>query len=103
MAELLLLANPSAVYVHTPGVSLSVTFDSIGELKSWLDLAGLNDPEMLTGEHDGTTDDGRAYRSMNAYPTWHGWEFYANATDYTDNTAQLDTATIEQLTALTAA
>lgn len=103
MAELLLLANPSTIRVHTPDVSLSVTFDSIAELQSWLHLAGLHDPDMLTGEHEGTTDDGRPYRSMNAYPTWHGWEFYAHAADYTDTTPQLDPATADRLAALAVA
>lgn len=103
MAELLLLASPATIRVHTPDVSLSVTFDSIAELESWLHLAGLNDPDMLTGEHEGTTDDGRAYRSMNAYPTWHGWEFYARATDYTDTPTPLDPATADKLAALAVA
>ncbi|MEU7934312.1 hypothetical protein [Micromonospora echinofusca] len=100
MAELLLLSNPAAIRVHSTGVSLAVDFDSIAELKSWLHLAGLNDPDMLTGEHQGTTDDGRPYRQMNAYPTWHGWTFYATATDYTDGGANLDAQTADELAAL---
>lgn len=100
MAELLLLASPATIRVHTPDVSLSVTFDSIAELKSWLHLAGLNDPDMLTSKHQGTSDDGRPYRSMNAFPTWHGWEFYAHAIDYTDGGAHLDAQTADQLAAL---
>ncbi|WP_431974045.1 hypothetical protein [Micromonospora haikouensis] len=102
MAELILLTNPTAIRVHTPGVSLAVDFDSIAALKSWLHLAGLNDPDMLTGEHTGTTDDGRPYRQMTAYPTWHGWEFYALATDYTDTPA-LDASTADRLAALAVA
>ncbi|MDM4721357.1 hypothetical protein QTQ03_17755 [Micromonospora sp. WMMA1363] len=102
MAELILLANPTGIAVHTPNVSLSVKFDSIAELKSWLHLAGLNDPDMLIGEHQGTADDGRSYRSMNAYPTWHGWEFYATATEYPD-AEPLDTDTADRLTALAVA
>ncbi|MEU1751985.1 hypothetical protein ABZ436_04910 [Micromonospora matsumotoense] len=100
MAELILLADPTFIRAHTPGVSLSVTFDSIADLKSWLHLAGLNDPDMLTGEHDGTADDGRPYRSMNAYPTWHGWEFYASAREYTDTPGRLDPSTADRLAAL---
>ncbi|WP_433233519.1 hypothetical protein ACQP2H_11480 [Micromonospora sp. CA-248260] len=103
MAELILLADPTDIRVHTPGVSLSVTFDSIAALKSWLHLAGLNDPDMLTGEHDGTTTDGRPYRQMNAYPTWHGWEFYATATEYTDPVEPLDSSTADRLAALAVA
>ncbi|MBO4159301.1 hypothetical protein [Micromonospora antibiotica] len=103
MAELILLADPTFIRVHTPGVSLSVTFDSIADLKSWLHLAGLNDPDMLTGEHDGTADDGRPYRSMNAYPTWHGWEFYASAREYTDTAGPLDPSTADRLAALAVA
>lgn len=103
MAELLLLASPTTIRVHTPDVSLSVAFDSIAELKSWLHLAGLNDPDMLTGEHEGTTNDGRPYRSMNAYPTWRGWEFYASAREFTDSGGDLDAQTADGLAALVVA
>ncbi|MEU1756979.1 hypothetical protein ABZ436_30595 [Micromonospora matsumotoense] len=103
MAELILLADPTDIRVHTSGESLSVTFDSIAALKSWLESAGLNDPDMLTAEHTDTTDDGRAYRRMTAYPTWHGWEFYASATDYTDPAPPLDASTADRLAALAVA
>ncbi|EEP74270.1 hypothetical protein MCAG_04597 [Micromonospora sp. ATCC 39149] len=102
MAELILLANPTEIRFRSDGTSVAVDFDSIADLKSWLHLAGLNDPDMLTGEHDGTTDDGRPYRQMNAYPTWHGWEFYASATEYTDAPA-LDASTADRLAALAVA
>ncbi|TDB81505.1 hypothetical protein [Micromonospora sp. KC721] len=103
MAELILLANPTAITVQSDGISLAVDFDSIAELKSWLHLAGLNDPDMLIGEHQGTANDGRPYRSLNAYPTWHGWEIYAHAIEYTDNGAPLDPTTADQLAALAVA
>ncbi|MBO4207944.1 hypothetical protein [Micromonospora echinofusca] len=100
MAELLLLANPNMIRTHGDGMSLSVDFDSIADLRSWLRLAGLDSPDLLTGERNGTTDDGRPYRRMNAYPTWHGWEIYASAKDYTD-ASPLDPTTTDRLTALT--
>ncbi|MFE9183900.1 hypothetical protein ACFYMB_11255 [Micromonospora haikouensis] len=103
MAELILLANPTTIYTRGDGVSLSVEFDSIAELRSWLHLAGLNTPELLIGEHIGTRADGRPYRALNAYPTWHGWEFYAHATEYTDTAGQLDPSTAERLAALAVA
>ncbi|MFG1844079.1 hypothetical protein [Micromonospora carbonacea] len=103
MAELILLAEPTEIRFRSDGVSLAVEFDSIAGLKSWLHLAGLNDPDMLTGEHDATTADGRPYRQMNAYPTWHGWKVYAHATDYTDTTPQLDPSTADRLAALAVA
>jgi hypothetical protein len=103
MAELLLLADPTGIQVRPDGVSLYVTFDSIGALRSWLSLTGLDGPDLLTGEHEGTRDDGRPYRSMHAYPTWHGWEIYAHASEYTDTTPQLDPATADKLAALAVA
>ncbi|MDM4720133.1 hypothetical protein QTQ03_26570 [Micromonospora sp. WMMA1363] len=102
MAELILLANPTGIAVHSDGTSLTVDFDSIADLTSWLHLAGLTDPDLLTAEHEGTSSDGRPYRSQVAYPTWHGWEFYAHAREYTD-TAPLDPATADRLTALAVA
>ncbi|MEO3781551.1 hypothetical protein ABGB16_33195 [Micromonospora sp. B11E3] len=101
MAELLLLANPAEIR-DRDGVSLSVDFDSIAELRSWLDLAGLNSPDLLISEHDSTTEDGRPFRALNAFPTWHGWEIYARAVDYTD-AAPLDATTADQLAALAVA
>lgn len=100
LAELLLLADPSDIRTRGDGVSIAIKFDRVAELKSWLEQTGLNDPDLLTGEHDGTTDDGRPYRSMNAYPTWHGWKIYAGATEYTDAPAPLDPSTADQLAAL---
>ncbi|MEJ3745184.1 hypothetical protein WEI85_18040 [Actinomycetes bacterium KLBMP 9797] len=102
MAELLLLADPSAISVRPDGVSLHVDFDSIAELRSWLDLAGLNTPDLLISEdRDRTTKDGRPYRSLHAYPTWHGWEIYAAAIEYPE-APPLDPETTEQLAALAA-
>lgn len=103
MAELLLLADPTAVRVRLDGESLSIDFDRIAELQSWLHLAGLNSPDLLTGKYEDTDDEGRAFRSMNAYPTWHGWKVYANAIEYTDAGKALDPGTADQLAALAAA
>ncbi|MFB9851060.1 hypothetical protein ACFFMR_11775 [Micromonospora andamanensis] len=102
MAELLLLADPKHIHTHGDGVSLAFDFDRIAELRSWLHLAGLNDPDMLTAERTGTTDDGRPYESMHAYPTWHGWEIYAYAKEYTTG-PDLDPATVDRLSALAVA
>ncbi|MEV6800163.1 hypothetical protein AB0M91_17705 [Micromonospora rifamycinica] len=103
MAELVLLADPTEIRFLSDGTSLAVEFASIADLKSWLRLAGLNDPDMLTAEYDNTTTDGRAYRQMNAYPTWHGWKVYAYATEYTDTTGPLDSSTADRLAALAVA
>ncbi|SCL64944.1 hypothetical protein GA0070604_5324 [Micromonospora eburnea] len=104
MAELLLLANPTAIRVRSDGTSLDVNFDSIAELRSWLHLAGLDGPDVLFGkEHQGADSDGRPYRAVNAYPTWHGWKIYAHATEYTDRGAHLDASTTDRLAALAVA
>lgn len=103
MAELLLLANPAGIHAREDGVSLSVDFDTIAELRSWLDVSGLNTPDLLTGEREGTYRDGRPYRAMNAYPTWHGWEIYANATETANTAPPLDPQTADQLAALAVA
>ncbi|MEU5944145.1 hypothetical protein ABZ793_01115 [Micromonospora sp. NPDC047465] len=103
MAELLLLSNPTDIRTRGDGISLDINFDSIAELRSWLDLAGLNSPDLLSAEHAGTDNDGRPYRAMNAYPTWHGWEIYAHAIEYTHGGAHLDAQTAEQLAALAVA
>ncbi len=100
MAALLLLANPSHIYVHTEGVALSVKFDSVADLKSWLNLAGLLEPDLLMSERQGTSDDGRPYLAVHAYPQWHGWEFYASAREFTDGRGDLDTQTAGGLAAL---
>ncbi|MEV7229690.1 hypothetical protein AB0M79_22085 [Polymorphospora sp. NPDC051019] len=101
-AELLLLANPTSMRVFSDGKHLSIDFDSIADLKSWLFLAGLNSDDLLSGEHSHTDDDGRPYRRMNAYPTWHGWEIYASARDYTDP-GPLGTDTVDKLAAVAGA
>ncbi|MEV0727706.1 hypothetical protein [Polymorphospora sp. NPDC050346] len=101
-AELLLLANPTRMQVFSDGKHLSIDFESIADLKSWLFLAGLDSDDLLSGERSHTDDDGRPYRSMTAYPTWHGWEIYASARDYTDP-GPLDTDTTDKLTALAVA
>lgn len=103
MAELLLLASPTAIRTRGDGISLDVDFDSIAELRSWLHLAGLNSPDLLTGEHKGTDSDGRPYRALNAYPTWHGWEVYAHAIEHTDSAGHLDPSTVDRLAALAVA
>ncbi|MEV6694183.1 hypothetical protein AB0M35_22190 [Micromonospora sp. NPDC051196] len=102
MAEILLLADPAEIRTHTDGVALAVSFDRIAELRSWLHLAGLNTPDTLTAEHTGTTDDGRPWQVMYAYPTLHGWEIYAHAKEYTTG-PDLDPTTIDRLTALAVA
>jgi hypothetical protein len=102
MAELLLLADPTAIRTRPDGESLAVDFDTIAELRSWLHLAGLNHPDLLTGQHDGTDDDGRAYRAMNAYPDLHGWHIYAHAIEYPDAVKALEPAVADQLAALAA-
>lgn len=102
LAELLLLADPTSIQTHSDGMSLSINFDSIAELRSWLESAGLNSPDLLTSERTRTDDDGRPYRSMYAYPTWYGWEIYAHAREYTTG-PDLDPTTVEQLAALAVA
>jgi hypothetical protein len=103
MAELLLMANPAGVRASEDEGSLSIDFDTIAELRSWLDASGLNAPDLLTGEREGTLPDGRPYRAMNAYPTWHGWEIFANAVEMTEPATPLDPQTADQLTALAVA
>ncbi|MEV6693191.1 hypothetical protein AB0M35_17140 [Micromonospora sp. NPDC051196] len=104
MAELILLANPTGIRVRGDGTSLDIDFDSIAELRAWLHLAGLDIPDVLISkEYEGTNAEGRPYRSLNAYPTWHGWEIFAHAVEYTDNGATLDTSTADQLAALAVA
>jgi hypothetical protein len=100
LAELLLLADPIEFRVRSDGESVAIDFDRVAELKSWLHLAGLNAADVLIGEHEGTDDDGRPYRSMNAYPTWHGWKIYAHAIEHIDTGMPLDAHTAEQLAAL---
>ncbi|MDG4790004.1 hypothetical protein O7626_29470 [Micromonospora sp. WMMD1102] len=101
-AALLLLASPTEMRQRGDGISLAFEFDSIAEMRSWLDAAGLNTPDTLTGEHSGTTVTGRSYRELTAYPTWHGWKIYATATEYTDP-SPLDEPTRDGLTALVVA
>jgi hypothetical protein len=102
MAELVLLADPSSIHSRGDEVSLSVEFDTVNALQSWLQVAGLNTPDLLTGEHEGTRND-RPYRSLAAYPTWHGWEIYATATEYADRGHRIEPDTADRLTALAAA
>ncbi|WTY53946.1 hypothetical protein OG617_12530 [Micromonospora sp. NBC_01412] len=102
MAELLLLAAPTSIRVHhDDDGSISITFAAIAELRAWLDGAGLNAPDLLTAEREHTDNDGRPVRSMHAYPTWHGWEIYADATEAID-VAPLDPETVTALTGLVA-
>lgn len=82
LAELLLLADPAEFRTCGDGVSLSVDFDSVAGLKSWLRLAGLDGPDTLVGEYENTDREGRPYRSMDAFPVWHGWKIYARAREY---------------------
>ncbi|MEV4119471.1 hypothetical protein [Micromonospora sp. NPDC049645] len=104
MAELLLLANPTAITVRGDGTSLHIDFDSIAELRSWLHLAGLSSTDLLTTpEREYTDSDGRPYRTVSAYPTWHGWEIFAFVREYTDSRTQLDASTVEQLAAMAVA
>ena len=103
MAELLLLADPIDIHIRLDGESLAVNFDSIAELSSWLHLAGLKHPDLLSSQHTGTDDDGRAFRAMSAYPDWHGWHIYARAVEYTDAGKTLEPDTADRLAALAAA
>ena len=98
-ACVLLTGSPTQMRLRGDGVSLDIEFATIAELRAWLASAGLDTPQVLSGEHDGTFEDGRRYRSMNAYPTWHGWKIYASATEHIDTTP-LDTKTRDGLTAL---
>jgi hypothetical protein len=62
--------------------AIAVDFDSVAELWEWLRLTGQDTPDLLTGESTYTSDqDGRTYRAVTAYPTWHGWKIYAHAQD----------------------
>jgi hypothetical protein len=94
-AEALLMADPSELEQRDE-TSLRIEFDTITELRSWLAAAGLDTPDLLASETSHVTPDGRPYRSMHAYPTWHGWEIYAEARDY-DDVAPLDEPTRDQL------
>lgn len=102
MAELLLLAAPTAIHVHSDHRGMAITFATVAELRAWLDAAGLNAPDLLTAERERTDHEGRPVRSMNAYPTWHGWEIYANAVEPVDM-PPLDQATVTALTGLAVA
>jgi hypothetical protein len=102
-AELLLMADPAEIRARSDGKSLAIDFDSAAELRSWLHLTGLNSADLLTGDHDGTTDDGRRYRLVTAYPTWHGWKIYASATEFTDAAPVLDPQTAGKLADLAVA
>ena len=103
VAELLLIADPANIRSRTDGESLSIDFDTIAELRSWLHLAGLDAPDLLGSEYEDTDDDGRPVRSMNAFPMWHGWKIYAHATETTDTAPPLDPKTADQLAALAVA
>ncbi|SCL15158.1 hypothetical protein [Micromonospora inyonensis] len=102
MAELLLLAAPTAIRVHSDGSSMAFTFATVAELRAWLDAAGLNTPDLLVAERERTDHEGRSVRSMNAYPTWHGWEIYADAVEPVD-LPPMDQATVTALTGLAVA
>ena len=99
MAELLLTSAPNTIRDMDEG-KLSISFDTIAELREWLTAAGLDSPDLLIGEHDGTRADGQPYRSLNAYPTWHGWEILAHAMEHPAALTPLDTDTTDRLTAL---
>jgi hypothetical protein len=98
-AALLLTTNPIELSELRSHAALSVTFDSITELRAWLAREGLDTPDLLTGENTNTASDGRPYRSLHAYPTWHGWEIYADARDHLD-APPLDEQTTATLTDL---
>jgi hypothetical protein len=100
-AELLLLADPIGFSAQGDGISLTIDFATAADLRSWLHLADLNSPCLLITEHERTDHNGRAYRSLHAYPTWHGWDIYASAVEYPD-TSPLDPPTLDQLGALAA-
>lgn len=102
MAELLLLAAPTSIRVHRDDRSMAFTFATVAELRAWLDAADLNAPDLLTAERERVDDDGRTVRFMYAYPTWHGWEIYADAVEPVD-VPPLDAATVTALTTLAVA
>ncbi|MFB6398043.1 hypothetical protein [Polymorphospora lycopeni] len=101
-AELLLLANPTEIRQAGDGQSLRVEFESIADLRSWLHAAGLNSDDLTTHEFTEVKDDGTPYRTLYAWPKWHGWKISAYATDRTDP-GPLDTDTVDKLAALTGA
>lgn len=102
LAELVLLADPAGFHAHSDGTALSIEFDTIAELQAWLAAAGLESPDLLTGVREGV-DDGRPYRSMHAYPNWHGWEIYASAVETGAAAAPLDPEVADRLAAAAAA
>lgn len=97
-AELLLTTSPMEMGQLGDG-TLSIAFETIAQLRTWLDTAGLNTPTLLTSEYTTTREDGRPCRRMVVCPTWHGWRIYAAATDHTD-LPSLDAATRDRLTDL---
>lgn len=97
-AEVLLLGNPSELRSRQDGVSLAVEFDTIAELRAWMTAAGLDIANVLIGDREGTLD-GRPYRAVHAYPTVHGWEIYASATERDE--LSLDVEVADRLTVLT--
>ncbi|WP_326549928.1 hypothetical protein [Micromonospora sp. NBC_01813] len=103
LAELLLLADPVAVRDRGDG-SLAVDFDSFAALRAWLAAAGLDGPDVMGHEYTYTNQaDGQPYRSLTAWPTWHGWEITARAVEPSADLAPLDTDTADALTALAVA
>ncbi|WFE27808.1 hypothetical protein O7623_00920 [Solwaraspora sp. WMMD791] len=97
MAALLLTGAPNTIRDLGDG-KLSVDFDTIADLRAWLTAAGLDTPGQPI-EHQGTLTDGRPYRSLAAWPTWHGWKISAHAMEH-PTTTPLDTDTTTALTAL---
>ncbi len=62
--------------------ALRIEFATGADLRDWLAAAGLDTPDLLTGEWTRTGEDGCTERWMYAYPDdWHGWKVYAHAID----------------------
>ena len=99
IAELLLFADPVIIRVNSDDGTIGIDFDSISELRSWLGKAGLETPDLLTSGPRDNVVEGQLQRSMSVYPSWHGWQIYANAVEALDP-VPLPTQVAAQLAAM---